>query len=99
MMPRRVRFLITAASYQRVWSVGRRHRGGDPRAVRHAVEEGGIGSTGKHPQLGGRDQAQGHWLVRRGVTVAEPTAAAIGPMQAHGAQMVCQLVDGEDAPR
>src|SRR5689334_19366859 len=96
MMPRRVRFLITAASYQRVdsdsRSPDRRHRGGDPGPVRHAVEEGRIGATGKHSQLGRRDQAKGDRLVTGAVAI-------IGPMQTHGAEMVSQLVDGEDAPR
>src|SRR6266566_1563521 len=95
MMLRRVRFLITAASYQRGRSAGRRHRGGDPRAVRNPVEEGGIGSSGQDAQLGRRDQAQGYRLARQGAAVAEPTAAAIGPMQPHRSQVIRHLVDGE----
>src|SRR5438093_10287401 len=56
------------------------------------MEEARIGSVGQDTQLGSRDQSERDRL-RHGAT------AVIGPMKAHGAQMLRHLIDGEYAPR
>src|SRR5688500_8409263 len=85
MMPRRVRSLTMGRILARAWSAG----GGQPGALRDAMEERRIGPAGEHPQLGGGDQAERH---------LPPIGGSVRTPQGHGADVLRHLAHHEAVP-